>query len=57
MDPDEVDADWFAASLLMPENVFKYQWERFSGNHTKISHFFGTSITTVAMRAHSFGLD
>lgn len=56
-DPKEKEANLFAACLLMPEQEFKRQWQRFSGDTTKLSYFFGTSKAAVSFRAEELGFD
>ena len=54
--PDEVEADYFAACLLMPEERFKRSWEYFRGNHRLVSDYFGASPTAAWRRAVDLGL-
>jgi Zn-dependent peptidase ImmA (M78 family) len=54
-DAKEIEADLFAACLLMPEEEFKKQWQRFASDIFKVSCFFGASKPAVALRADSLG--
>ncbi|AJI74296.1 hypothetical protein BZ13_1585 [Francisella philomiragia subsp. philomiragia ATCC 25015] len=54
-DPLELEANHFAANLLMPTKVFKKVFEAFNGNINKISTFFGVSRPAVAFRADVIG--
>lgn len=52
----ESEANWFAASLLMPEEVFTEYW-----NATKdislLADYFGVSPTAVRLRIKNLGLE
>ena len=50
-DPKELEANHFAACLLMPKEVFIKVFKAFNGNINKISGFFGVSRPAVAFRA------
>lgn len=56
-DPHEKEADFFAACLLMPEDAFRKQWERFNGDTLSLSRYFGTSRKAILFRADDLGLE
>lgn len=50
----EWEANWFAASLLMPEVEFRNQWTR--SNISKVASFFNVTKSAAEVRAKSLGL-
>lgn len=56
-DKKESEANYFAGCLLMPENIFSYQWKLLNSDINKLSELFGVSTTAVAVRANILGLD
>ncbi|MGO4416444.1 ImmA/IrrE family metallo-endopeptidase [Cupriavidus sp. KB_39] len=55
-DRAEIEANWFAASFLMPEARFRSIFEQYGGDHRQISEFFGVSVSASTVRAKSLGL-
>ncbi|MFT3742641.1 MAG: ImmA/IrrE family metallo-endopeptidase [Gammaproteobacteria bacterium] len=52
----ELEADEFAACLLMPEENFKKAWEYTKGNYEKLSKIFLVSFAAIGMRAFNLKL-
>jgi Zn-dependent peptidase ImmA (M78 family) len=55
-DKKEKEADYFAGCLLMPEDIFSYQWKLLHGDINKLSELFGVSTPAIAVRANTLGL-
>lgn len=55
VDPQERDANEFAAELLMPAGLFKNLWES-AATEEELSIVFGVSVTAAAVRAQRLGL-
>jgi len=55
-DRKEVEANKFAAELLMPENLFRKTWIHRDGNLRAVSAIFGVSSQAAEFRAKSLGL-
>ncbi len=55
-DRKEIEANKFAAELLMPEEYFRDAWSRFRGNETAVATFFGASVEAAGYRAQNLGL-
>lgn len=53
----ETQANYFAASLLMPEARFRAAYERLQGDMWKIGDSFGVSPQAAGVRAQVLGLD
>ena len=56
-DLKEVQADEFAACLLMPEEVFIREWNESKHDYTYLENYFGVSPAAVGMRAYRLGLE
>lgn len=54
VNPQERDANEFAAELLMPRKLFKQIWG--SSSEEELSIVFGVSVTAAAVRAKALGL-
>lgn len=54
VDPQERDANEFAAELLMPRKLFKQIWG--TSSEEELSIVFGVSVTAAAVRAKALGL-
>lgn len=52
----DFEANWFAASFLMPIRIFEDCFRECHGDMLKISDHFGVARHTAQMRAQSFGL-
>lgn len=52
----ETQANYFAASLLMPESKFRSAYEEYSGDDWAIADAFGVSPQAVDIRAQTLGL-
>ncbi|MGB8622552.1 MAG: ImmA/IrrE family metallo-endopeptidase, partial [Paracoccaceae bacterium] len=52
----EAEANAFAAALLMPPNLFKPAFARFSGDIKKLSTLFDVSEATVCRRVRELAL-
>lgn len=52
----ETQANFFAASLLMPEEAFKRQFELLGPSYSQIAHLFGVSPAAAEVRAEVLGL-
>lgn len=52
----EAEANYFAASLLMPRDEFVRKWNEYDKNINKISAYFVVSLSAAANRADSLGL-
>jgi predicted transcriptional regulator len=55
-DRAEVEANWFAASFLMPESAFKEVFASTGGNMSALASHFGVSTSAASVRARSLGL-
>lgn len=55
LDPQERDANEFAAELLMPREIFTKLWQS-SATEEELSLVFGVSATAAAVRAKALGL-
>lgn len=51
-DTKEKEANYFAGCLLMPDEIFSYQWKLLNGDLNKLSEIFGVSIPAIAVRAN-----
>lgn len=52
----EFEANWFAASFLMPTEPFKEWWKAYNGNVLRMSEKFDVSPTNIIARARSLEL-
>ncbi len=52
----EVEANKFAAELLMPEDTFREVWRTRAANKTRVAACFGVSGEAVGYRAANLGL-
>lgn len=52
----EWEANWFAASFLMPEKEFKKSFSKYMGNTYRVSEVFRVSEQAARIRAKSLGL-
>ena len=52
---EEQEANWFAASLLMPENILRKYWS-LTTDTEKLAKIFGTSPSAVYFRLKNLGL-
>ncbi|WP_186288444.1 ImmA/IrrE family metallo-endopeptidase [Burkholderia gladioli] len=55
-DQAEVEANWFAASFLMPEGPFKEAFQATRGDLVALASQFGVSTSAASVRAKSLGL-
>lgn len=55
-DIKEREANYFAGCLLMPDDIFSYQWKLQHGDINKLSEIFGVSTPAIAVRANILGL-
>lgn len=55
-DPREKEADSFAGNLLMPEDIFRYEWNKHCDNLNILSDKFRVSVPAIVMRAYHLGL-
>lgn len=55
-DLKEVEADEFAGCLLMPENLFREAWEKYSQSFEYLSRVFFVSKAAIGVRAFNLGL-
>lgn len=55
-DTKEKEVNYFAGCLLMPSDIFSYQWKQLNGDINKLSELFGVSTPAVAVRANVLGL-
>lgn len=53
---DEIEANWFAADLLMPEEAFRIAAHEFDNNHHKLAARFGVSGAAARVRMSVLGL-
>ena len=53
----ENEADHFAGCLLMPESVFRRQWQLSDADINSLSAFFGVSKSAIGVRADKLNLD
>ena len=47
----EKEANYFAAELIMPREIFIYKWSALKGNLEALSDFFGASPSAISIRA------
>lgn len=52
----EWEANWFAAGFLMPEEIFRNEFQRSMGNLSLLAERFGVSMEAARVRAQSLGL-
>jgi len=52
-----MEADEFAACLLMPEEEFKRQYKKYGDDYHALSKYFGTSKPSIGVRILRLGLD
>ncbi len=52
---EEIEANKFAAMLLMPEFEFKKAWGRYNGSIEDIADYFNVSRLATAIRANTLG--
>ena len=52
----EWEANWFAASLLMPEEEFKIKFIDFNNCIEKVANYFKVSVVVAEVRAKVLGL-
>lgn len=55
-DQAETEANWFAASFLMPENSFREAFEISNGDLVVLANKFEVSMSAASVRAKSLGL-
>lgn len=55
-DQAEVEANWFAASFLMPETAFKEAYQAAGGDLAVLAAQFGVSMSAASVRAKSLNL-
>jgi predicted transcriptional regulator len=55
-DQAEIEANWFAASFLMPEQKFSEAYTASGGDLTKLAAIFGVSTSAADVRAKSLHL-
>lgn len=55
-DRAEIEANWFAASFLMPEGRFKETFHETDGDLVELAAQFGVSLSAATVRAKSLGL-
>ena len=55
-DRKEVEANKFAAELLMPEGEFREVWQTRRANKTRVAAHFGVSEQAVGIRVSNLGL-
>lgn len=55
-DQAEVEANWFAASFLMPAADFTRAYQEANGDHHLLAGKFGVSVQASTVRAKSLGL-
>lgn len=53
----EYEANWFAASFLMPEERFRQSLIDNAGSLESVANYFDVSSTAAAVRAKSLGID
>lgn len=54
--PKEIEANRFAAEILMPYGIFQDIFEKCAGNFVAIAEFFGVSTGAATIRAEVLGL-
>ena len=52
----EMEANWFAASFLMPEQKYREIFSQLGGSQFEIAEHFGVSVSASRVRARSLGL-
>ncbi len=52
LDPIEQEANWFAASLLMPASLVRFHYERTGGDHQALCRIFNCSGAAMGRRLH-----
>lgn len=60
LDPQDIkekEVNYFAGCLLMPSDIFSYQWKLLKGDMSKLSELFGVSTSAITVRANILGLD
>ncbi len=55
-DIKEREANYFAGCLLMPDDIFIYQWKLQKSDINKLAELFGVSTSAVVVRANVLGL-
>jgi len=55
-DPEEVEANRFAAMLLMPENEFRKIWEISEQSIEYVANYFAVSKLSASIRANTLNL-
>jgi len=55
-DVEEIEANRFAAMLLMPDLAFKRAWSRFDGQISQIANYFNVSKLAASIRANNLNL-
>lgn len=53
----EFEANWFAASFLMPANAYKEKYTEASGSIERVADFFDVSESAATVRAKALGLE
>ncbi len=53
---EEVQANEYAAQMLMPKEIFVEKFEQEQGEIIKLADYFGTSVIATAIRAKKLGL-
>lgn len=53
----EKEANWFAASFLMPSAEYKKMFSKFEGNHLALSEYFKVSVQASSIRAQVLQLN
>jgi hypothetical protein len=52
LDPIEKEANWFAASVLMPADLVRFHYERTGGDHPALCRIFNCSGAAMGRRLH-----
>ena len=52
----ETEANWFAASFLMPKNIFEKEFKSLNGSIFDLAERFGISYSACRIRAEELGL-
>ena len=55
-DPKEIEANKFAAELLMPEDEFRRAWAVRRADKQRLAVYFGVSVQAATYRADNLGL-
>lgn len=55
-DPEETEANWYAARILMPEEELKRYWNMYPSDLKTLSDIFGVSQVTMSYRLGHLGL-